>query len=89
MERNFLVFDLSVEELQNFGIFFLAVLILVAITAKRLVPEQKKLAWIISLLNSFVMSIVGIVYVVVKIPLHPQILSFGPGENICLNPFFF
>ena len=46
---------------------FLGILIRTAIAAKIVITEEKKLAWIISLLNSFVVMIVGVVYLVAKV----------------------
>lgn len=89
---------LTKNDIQKAGTIFLAILLMVCITAKYTFKETKRLAWVVSLVNSFVMSVMGIIYlageikcnflhtlnyfiisiIVAKLPLHPNILRFGP-----------
>ena len=65
--RNFTCYSLMMRDLVHASSAFLGILIRTAIAAKIVITEEKKLAWIISLLNSFVVMIVGVVYLVAKV----------------------
>ena len=45
---------------------------------KSKLKERKKLCWCISLVNSFVASIIGVIYLAYSIPRHQDFFTFGP-----------
>ena len=80
--RNFTSYSLTTTDLIQASSAFLGILLCTAIAAKNVTTEEKKLAWIISLLNSFVMMIVGVIYLVAKAPEFPNLFTYGVADNI-------
>lgn len=72
-----LEWTLTEEEITNTFIICGAVLNVYALGCYALVKEQKRLAWMISLLNSGLMCITGLVYFLAKLRKHPEVFLFG------------
>lgn len=71
-KRHFEEFTLTKDDVQQYAIIFIATL--VALTLFGVVTmrkDQKKFAWLISLVNSGVMTIGGIIYAIVKFSKYP------------------
>jgi hypothetical protein len=82
------------DDLKSIFIFFIAILLVIVFVAKRSIKGEKELSWAISLVNSFVASVVGVIYLGNKIPKYGLETFFtyqiNPKEffytvdNICL-----
>ena len=69
--HHFNVYDLSNDFVIKLSIIFNVIILAFFFTTKMYITTKKKLAWSISLLNSIVMSIGGILY------MHAKIVSVG------------
>lgn len=81
-KNNFTRYTLTPSDLVNASSMFFGILICTAVAARNVSFEEKKLAWVISLLNSFVMMIVGAVYLIAKAPEFPNLFTFGKADSI-------
>lgn len=74
--KHFTEYTLTQSQLQIACAIFSSILIVVGFYGVLKFENVKKRAWVISLVNSFVTMIAGVVYLVNKIPLYPEFLSF-------------
>lgn len=79
--ENFENYDMTEREVVTAGSLFTAILVLYFYTSKSIVSEQKRVTWLISLLNSFVMTILGCIYLAAKIPIHDDLFSLGDSAS--------
>lgn len=79
--RHFTEFNLTKEEIVNAGILFSTVILILCLVSKLIVREEKKLAWVITLFNSGLLSLVGISYAIIKLPYHWPAFTFQPGHR--------
>ena len=70
-------YDLAQSQILQATLLFSSILLAFFFLGKIFVTEQKRFAWLISLLNSFVMMILGFVYLSVKIPVFDGLFSWG------------
>jgi hypothetical protein len=75
--ENFENYDLSKSQISQASFLFASILLAFFFVGKRFITEQKRFAWLISLLNSFVMMILGFVYLSVKIPVLEGLFAYG------------
>jgi hypothetical protein len=75
--ENFETYDMREKEVISAGLLFTTVLVVYFYAAKSLVKEEKRLAWIISLFTSFVMTILGAIYLAAKLPIFEDMFLFG------------
>ena len=61
--HHFEEFTLTYDEILEAAVGFTIFLLCICIVAKLTITETKRLAWIVSIVNSFVMAVVGIFYV--------------------------
>jgi len=74
--HDFHAYSLNEQDVYSAGIIFAILLISLCIFAKFLVVEEKKLGWVVSLVNSGIMMSVGLVYVIVKCHDYFRMLTF-------------
>jgi len=70
-------YTLAEEDLTKFFFFSLQVLTVIGTIAKLSISNTKTLAWVISLINSVCMSIVGIIFTYFVICTYPEFFLFG------------
>lgn len=71
-------YDLTKDEIYKFTWIFTAILTATCIIGYALFrKDTKRLAWTISLVNSFAMTVVGIIYLWYKFPQFDSIFSYG------------
>mmetsp|Transcript_1085 Transcript_1085/g.1216 ORF Transcript_1085/g.1216 Transcript_1085/m.1216 type:complete len:274 (-) Transcript_1085:1450-2271(-) len=75
--ENFESYDMTEKEVISAGLLFTTVLMIYFYAAKSVIKEQKRLGWIISLLNSLVMTILGVIYLSAKLPIFENLFLFG------------
>jgi hypothetical protein len=75
--ENFESYTLSQNDLILASLLFSTILLGFFFTSKHYVPEQKRRAWLISLINSFVMMVLGIIFLAAKIPIFDGMFTWG------------
>jgi len=74
-KRQYNTYTLTNDTLHKYATVFTITLVLYSILSYQLYNDNKKrLAWMVSLLNSFLLSIIGIVYIIMKAPLAHDII---------------
>jgi hypothetical protein len=84
-DEHFDSLTLSGENFTTAAFVFTAINLLVCVGLRKFVTQTKKLAWGLSLVNSFVMSIMGLVYIYQKLPLIHMALETGTGGEALLH----
>lgn len=74
---NFQKFDLTQSQIQNAAILFSVILVLIFALGKVLFPDEKKLAWVITIANSFLTMLLGVFYLYEKVSHDDRYLTFG------------
>jgi hypothetical protein len=83
---NCLVYTLSDNDISIAVVAFSSVLITIGFGSAYILQNQKRrLGWIISLVNSFVLMSVGIGYVLVKVPIFNNFFWFGDNGRIVFH----
>ena len=67
-EKNFRGYTLTQDDLQLAALKMVAVILAVFMWTLSLKPSEKQLAWVVSLINSFVMAITGTMYAIIILP---------------------
>lgn len=81
--QDFVEFTLTSEEIRNVGICFAAILTSVCVVARvTFAKDPKRMAWIVSIFNSFVTMIVGFVYLIVKVPMFKDFFMYGDNGRL-------
>lgn len=76
--KHFLEFTLDRTDIAIAIVVFAAIWIAIGLTAVNVFKDQpRRLSWAISLVNSFVLTVTGIVYLIVKVPTFDKFLFFG------------
>lgn len=78
-KSNYSNYNLNYNTIVNLVFTFILILISFSYLSLHYVKETKKLAWMISVLNSFIMSIIGIFYIYYKIGDVVSIIMSGTG----------
>lgn len=79
--QNFEMFTLSDTDIRQAIIVFVILLSVIGIVSKRSIAEPKKLAWAVSLCNSFIMMNLGSIYLAVRAPKIRGLFSYGYEYN--------
>ena len=80
---NFKHYTLTAKDYQTAIVNFSLLWVIVFIIAKYYFKTTKQLAWSVSIVNSFVLSIVGLFYVYELTQQMPQFQNFGPtGKEV-------
>lgn len=79
---NFYEYTLTITHVKVAVCISTVLLTLIAIYGKVFFPETKKLAWIISLFNSGMMLVAGIVYLTVKSSSYVKLFTFEPDRRL-------
>ena len=78
-------FTLTDQQIYHAGGVSLAILAVIVVMALAIFGnEEKKLAWSLSMVNSGIMSLIGIVYLVEKLPSYPRFFFLGDNG---IRPF--
>lgn len=80
-KENFENYTLSDNDIGLAISIFIVVLLAIGIVSKSVINEQKKLAWAVSLCNSFIMMNIGAIYLAAKAPSIPGIFYYGKSNN--------
>jgi len=82
---------LGTEDVKKLAVVFSVILFLFCAFSKWCIKEEKRLAWCISILNSALMSVVGVIYLIVKLPSLAVSVSAGTSfrslhhvDNFCI-----
>lgn len=69
----------TLKQKDIFNMIYISVILvnIYAISSFLIIKEEKRRAWSISLLNSFFMSIAGIIYLALSLFKHPHAFVFG------------
>jgi hypothetical protein len=84
-DAHFDTVTMSREDFTTAAFVFTAINLLMCVGFRRFVTQTKKLAWGLSLVNSFVMSLMGLVYIYQKLPLIHLALETGKGGEALLQ----
>lgn len=83
---NFLNYTLSKHDLTLAVSLFSAIFVFIGLSSAYLLhANPKKLAWVISLTNSFVLMVVGSFYLVAKVPTFDKFLWFGENGRVVFH----
>ena len=75
---NFFEYNLTPDQIgMAIGYFTLILVVIGNASAALLTQNRRKMGWIISLVNSFVLLSVGIVYLIVKVPTFDKFFAYG------------
>lgn len=78
---NFLTYTLTANEIILSSTLFFIINIIILIIGKHNFKDEKRLGWAISTVNALLMTIIGIIYLCIKIPHHPDFYFFGPNGS--------
>lgn len=85
-KRHFLEYTLSEGDVRLAVVLFSAIWIVIGTGSAILLSENKKrMGWIISLINSFVLMVVGIAYLIVKVPTFTDFFAFGDNGRVVFH----
>lgn len=79
-EEHYFKNDISLSSLYLAAAIFSVILLFTGFSAVVLFEEKKKRAWVISLVNSFVMMIAGVFYLMQKVPKYSNFFQFGDNK---------
>lgn len=79
--QNFEKYTLSDTDIGQAIIMFVILLAVIGVVSKRNITESKKLAWAVSLCNSFIMMNLGFLYLAAKAPGIQGLFSYGYAYN--------
>ena len=82
--NDFKDYNLTTNEVTTAFVLFGIILCFIGIFAKIIFKDDiKKMSWIISLFNSFILTIIGFIYLFVKTPMYKNFFFFGDnGRNL-------
>jgi hypothetical protein len=84
--HHFHTYTLTHDQIWNAAVFFAVVLCVIGFGGKAFVREEKRLSWVISLFNSGLMSVVGVVYFVQMVSSRYQrALNFSHGGRAAFH----
>ncbi len=78
---NFYEYTLTEKHIKSAVVVFSFALLVIGFLANKYVKEQKRLAWIISLVNSGVTTMIGIVYLSVKASEYKALFTFDSPQR--------
>jgi len=71
-------YNLSTAEIQTAAVIFSSILAVICVTGLvAFGKDVKRLSWTISLVNSFAMTVIGIIYLIVKVPQYQDLFFYG------------
>ena len=83
--ENFEDYNLTQTEVAQAALLFTTILFAFFFIGKIFVTEQKRVAWLISLINSFVMTILGLIYLAAKIPVMDGLFRYGQDAAVIFH----
>lgn len=85
-QSHFLEYTLSVDDVQFAVVLFSIVWISIGtVSAFVLSNNRKRMSWVISLVNSFVLMVVGAAYLIVKVPTFDNFFAFGDNKRVVFH----
>ena len=81
LSENLSEYSLTSHDILKASSLFLGILALTALTATIILKEPRRLSWVISLLNSSVMTIVGIIYLTAMAQTSSNLFLYGEQNS--------
>ena len=78
-------YSLTQNDVMTAGALFAFIICAFFYVGKQFVTDQKRIAWLVSLINSFVMTLLGVLYLTARIPLFDGLFSYGIDSAIIFH----